>query len=286
MVNVLGFNFDGIGILLIFIAIATIIAIIGFFFIFYFSKMHPKKGFKIHSRTGVHTRQYRLKDGKIPTELDIFSILLGKKQPGFPITWFKQNYYDGKQFYEAQYIEGRIMPLPLSDMLGTATVLLKKCKDCSESSRYWEENIDKCPKCGGAIIFETETISNVTLQAIKFNPDVEVRAMYKVEIDNDKKLPLSEYVAMFDVGAKIAEAMSESTEETQGILNQNNPFVTAIIAALPLAVLMIGFGFAAYIMWTGMGNAISTAGTTLQTSTSNNLLAAQILQNITGGKPL
>ena len=110
--------------------------------------------------------------------------------------------------------------------------------------------------------------------------------MYKVEIDNDKKLPLSEYVAMFDVGAKIAEAMSESTEETQGILNQNNPFVTAIIAALPLAVLMIGFGFAAYIMWTGMGNAISTAGTTLQTSTSNNLLAAQILQNITGGKPL
>jgi hypothetical protein len=280
-----GFNFDAIGTLWIIIALATMIAIGGLFMYVYFSKIHPKKKFVVYSRTGIHNRTYRLYYGKVPTELDIMSLLLGQRPTGFPINWFHAEHYFGKKCYVGQFIEGRLFPLPLSNMLGFVTFTLKVCSnsECKFSDKTLSSDVKNCPKCKSVLKYDSIQISELELQELKFNPEFEKRAVYHTELDNEENhhLPLSEWLIMYDVGAKIAEAMAQGVDETKHILDQNNPFITALIASAPLAIIMIGFGFSAYIMWQGMGQAFSAGGTILSAASNNNLETAKIVYNTT-----
>lgn len=273
--EILGFSFDIVAQLWVFIALGVIIGIIGVFMFLYMNRMHPKKGFKVYSRTGVHTRSWRLYRGHTPTEADIFSILLGKKPIGFPISWFRREYYDKKEFVVCQYIDGRIIPLPLEDMLGNTQFVNKVCPNCKEEGFNDEEK--DCPKCGNKFEWQTVMLSALHLQRLKFSREIEQRRLYTEEITSDKRLPLSEYLELYDVGAKIAEAMTQNIDDTKAILDQNNPFITALIASLPLAIIMIGFGFSAYVMWMGMGDAMNT-NAQMQTHVADTMMT--IAQNL------
>lgn len=293
--EILGFSLDGLAMLWIFIALGIILGIAGVYSHVYFGRMHPKKKFKVYARTGVHDRAWRVWHGKIPTELDIFSLILGKKPVGFPLSWFKYDYYATKKYgflpsmemcYVAQSVENRIFPLPLTPMLGTATVVLKKCSDpvCGHSDRFWDYTIDKCTLCGQPLIYETMVVDNVYLQAMKFNPEIEKRALYTTELDKTGQrmlLPLGEFVAMYDVGSKIAEAMDISDMQTQQALSANNPMLTVLYAALPLTIIMIGFGLASFISWQSMGSTLVEAGKQTSLTMENMKIIAEITQNTT-----
>lgn len=279
--DMMGFQLDAVGSLWIIIALASMLAVGGLFMFFYFSKIHPKRLFKIYSKTGLHTRNYRLYWGKVPTEYDIFTLLLGKKPVGFPIEWFKYDYFDGKKAHVGQFIEGRLFPLPLRDMLGTTTFLVKKCKKCGAMNKYIDDDITNCPECKSKLLHEPVVLDNLLLQQLKFNPEIEERAIFTNELTKDKLMPLAEYIAIYDVGAKIAEAMATSDDDTKKILDQSNPFITALIATLPLAILMIGFGLSAYVMWQGMGDNLTRGSSILSQAAANNKIATEYLYNMT-----
>ena len=288
--EVMGMKLDMIGSLWILIALCIMIAIGGAFMYVWFSRIHPKGKFKIYARTGVFTREYRLYYGKVPTELDIFSLLLGKRPVGFPITWFSHEFYEVKKFgifsamdkyFIAQSIDYRLFPLPLHDKLGVITFVMQKCPKCGISDKLWNSSLKNCPSCNEKLVYEPHAINALDLQRLKYNPETETRAIYSTEIDKDKMLPLAEYLAVYDVGAKIAEAMASNNDDNKQILDQNNPFITAIIESLPLAIIMIGFGVAAYVMWQGMGDSMNTGATLLKDASSNFAEGTRYLYNAT-----
>lgn len=283
---------DMVGSLWIFIALAVIIAIGGLFMFFYFQKIHPKTSFMVYARNGIFKRTYRLYYGKVPTELDIFSLLLGKRPTGFPLNWFRYEFVEGKRFglfsnldkmYIGQFLDGRLYPLPFGEMLGKITVMLKLCSNttCGNSNKYWGVEENKCEKCGSKLSYETVALDALLLQGMKYNPDLIDKAYFTTELDKNKMLPLSEFIAIYDVGSKIAEAMASNNDDNQKILDQNNPFITALIASLPLAIIMIGFGVAAYVMWQGMGDSMNTGMTTMKDAATINLKITEITYNTT-----
>jgi len=258
LLEAFGVSLDTGGWLWAIIALGAMIAVIGLFLFVYFQTIHPKVTFKVYSRTGVHTKMYRLYYGKYPTDQDIFALLLGKRPVGFPIKWFKYDYFDGKFCYVAQFIDGRLFPLPIRPMLGMAQVQMKVCTSCKKSDKTLDVSLHACPDCKGKLEYQTLTLEATYLQEMKYDPEIETRALYSTEIDQKgNRVPLSEWLIMYDIGAKIAEAMDKSDDETRHVLEQNNPFIAAILASAPLAIIMIAFGFASYIMWQGMGSNMS-----------------------------
>ena len=278
---IMGIEIDAIGSLWIVIGIGGMALMIGLVMFFYANKLHPKKTFKVISKTGWHTKKFRLWYEKVPCNDDILTLMLGKIPVGFPISWFRTEYFDKSQFYIAQYAEGRIFPLPLKDKLGTVTATIKHCPKCNDSDRFWDGSVSVCDKCNEKLIFDPIVLDSVHLHRMKFNPEFETRAIYVPEVETDIGIPLAEYVRMFDVGAKIAEAITQSQMETKHVLDQQNPFMTVLLATLPLAIILIAFGFGAYIMWQGMGQNFQEGAKVLAPAAENLRIANELALNIT-----
>lgn len=283
--DILGFNLaiDNAGLLIGVMVIGTIFLIIAFYSFFYFNNLHPIANFKIFSRTGTHTRKYRLFRGKVPTRMGIIELMLGKKPFGFLIANFKQDYYDGKQFYVAQYVDGRLFPLPLADVIDNQTFSCKICEKCRTSLKEWDSELTECSECEGKLIFEPVVINGLDLHALKFNPELEKRYIYKMDIDG-RKIPVSECAQVYDIGGKIAEQIAESTDVAQEIVDKHNPFLTVLIATAPMTIILLVFAFTGYIMWQANGQAFKEGADVLTTASENNLKAIEMLVNAT--KPI
>lgn len=234
----------------------------------YASRMHPKERFLMFSKTGAWTRSIRLYNGKFPTEMDIMSLLLGKKNCGFPIELFDTEYFNGKKYYLAQYVEGRIFPLPFTNKLGYANIYVKFCPKCNISD-WTMFPATRCQKCKELLAIRSEQIEATKLHELKFRPDLEKRAAFGLDVTKGY-IPLQEWITMYDIGQKIAEEMDRSEYETKDILDKNNPILTVIIASLPMAIILAGFSLAIYLMFMGLGGEFSKG-------TENLLQAAQML---------
>jgi len=282
--NSYSFGLDGVVLLFVLFAIAIIFVSLYFFLLF--SKMHPKVFFKIYARNGVWTEARRLYGGKIPTKLSIIDIMLGFKAQGFPIKYFRQENFDRKFYYVAQSIEGRLFPLPLSDVVGNTIFYEFVCENSEcrtnttpEGKKYFSPEEKQCPVCFSEISVRSVAVNNLILHTLKFSPDIEKRALWRMDtqVEPAKYIPISEFIQIYDIGAKIAEMMTEEQMETKTLLDQKNPVMTAIISALPMAILLFGFGVAAYLLWQGMGANFNEGAKALQTATEN----LKLIYNIT-----
>ncbi|MEO0132704.1 MAG: hypothetical protein ABIK73_07240 [candidate division WOR-3 bacterium] len=240
---------------------------------FFAGKIHPKVKFLVFSKTGAHTRSYRLYYGKYPTDLDIISILIGKKSTGFPITLFNYEFLNGKKYYLAQYYEGRLFPTDMANKLGYGDIIVKYCPKC-ETSDISLEPLSNCPKCKSKLDLRSEKILNVKLHELKFAPELEKRCVFKPDLANDTLIPLQEWLAMYDIGQKIAEEMERSENEAKEMIDKN-PFMTVLIATLPLAIILAGFSLAIYLMFMGLGGEFSRGSELLKE-------AALILKELKG----
>lgn len=231
----------------------------------YGSRLHPKVKFMAFTETGIWILNMRLYMDRFPTRKDLLSILLGNFDAGFPISEFSYSYFQGQKVYICQIIDGRIFPLPMLNRLGYADVYVQHCPKCGKSTSEMQ-NMLSCPDCRAKLVMKSEKISAVRLHEMKFNPSIESRALYAMDLKNNL-IPISEWLTMYDVGKRIAELMDRSELETQKLLDRHNPFLTVIIATLPMAIIILGFALAVYIIFIGLGSGLKETAQLLYEST-------------------
>ena len=277
----------------VFLGLSSIAGVIGIFIFFYFERMHPKQRFMIRTAAGYQMKALRLYGHEIPTELDIITLLFGKRPRGFRLQYFNYEFISQPhpipffpptlaKTYVGEYIQGHLFPIPFD--AGTTQFVMRRCSKCQFSDRLTTLDAPNCPKCQGAWEEVPIILSNEDLQLLKYSPDSEQRQIFTMQtLEKRGRLPLFEYIAIADVGKRALEMMDNTTSETKTVLDSNNPFITALIAALPLSITLILFAFGVFVMWQALGDSLTKGSEQMALASQNLIEVAQMLKEMKGG---